>query len=97
MNYAYLLLCADGSLYAGWTNDLRRRLRAHNEGNGAKYTRARRPVHLVYAEEYATKQEAQKRECQFKKMNRKERLLLIHTGRENTVPTAFMDEVNTSE
>ena len=44
MNYAYLLACADDSLYAGWTNDLRRRLAAHNDGTGSKYTRARRPV-----------------------------------------------------
>lgn len=67
MNYAYLLLCADGSLYAGWTNDLRRRLHAHNEGNGAKYTRSRRPVRLVYAESFDTKEEAQKESVRLKK------------------------------
>ena len=50
MNYAYILHCADGTLYTGWTNDLERRLKAHNGGTGGKYTRARRPVELVYAE-----------------------------------------------
>ena len=55
MNYAYLLACADDSLYAGWTNDLRRRLAAHNDGSGSKYTRARRPVKFVYAEAFSTK------------------------------------------
>ena len=94
MNYAYLLLCADGSLYAGWTNDLRRRLRAHNEGNGAKYTRARRPVRLAYAEAFATKEEAQSRECQFKKLRRTERLSLIRAGQENAEITALVESIN---
>ena len=48
MFYAYLLRCRDGTLYGGWTTDLERRLRAHNSGRGAKYTRARLPVELVY-------------------------------------------------
>ena len=47
--YTYLLRCADGTLYCGWTNDLAARLAAHNSGKGAKYTRARRPVRLVYS------------------------------------------------
>ena len=97
MNYAYLLLCADGSLYAGWTNDLRRRLHAHNEGHGAKYTRGRRPVRLVYAEAFAAKEEAQKRECQFKKMKRQERLSLIRAGQDNAVITALIEAVNAGE
>ena len=97
MNYAYLLLCADGSLYAGWTNDLRRRLRAHNEGNGAKYTRARRPVRLVYAEAFATKEEAQRRECQFKKLRRSERLSLIRAGQDDPQIRALVEAVNTEK
>lgn len=94
MNYAYLLLCADGSLYAGWTNDLQRRLHAHNEGRGAKYTRSRRPVRLVYAEAFETKEEAQKRECQFKKLRRPQRLLLIRAGQENAEITALVESIN---
>ena len=54
MNYTYILLCKDGTLYTGWTNDLKKRIKAHNMGKGAKYTKARRPVKLVYYEEYQT-------------------------------------------
>ena len=50
---AYILLCADGTLYTGWTNDIEKRLAAHNAGRGAKYTRGRRPVTLLYSEECA--------------------------------------------
>lgn len=95
MNYAYLLLCADGSLYAGWTNDLQRRLHTHNEGRGAKYTRSRRPVRLVYAEAFETKEEAQKREYQFKKLRRPQRLSLIHAGQEDAEITALVESINT--
>ena len=97
MNYAYLLLCADGSLYAGWTNDLRRRLHAHNEGTGAKYTRARRPVRLVYAEEFATKEEAQRRECQFKKLRRAQRLFLVRAGQNDPHTRALIEAINSAE
>ena len=97
MNYAYLLLCADGSLYAGWTNDLRRRLHAHNEGTGAKYTRARRPVRLVYAEAFDTKEEAQKRECQIKKLRHKQRLSLVTAGRENPEMSTLVHDINAAE
>ena len=56
MNYTYMVKCADGTLYTGWTNCVEKRLKAHNEGKaGAKYTRAKRPVELVYYEGYATK------------------------------------------
>ena len=59
MNYTYMVKCADGTLYTGWTNCVEKRLKAHNEGKaGAKYTRAKRPVELVYYEGYATKEEA---------------------------------------
>lgn len=78
MNYTYILRCRDGTLYTGWTNDIEKRMKAHNEGKGAKYTRARRPVKLVYCEEFETKAEAMKRECAIKRMRRKakERLIL---------------------
>lgn len=97
MNYAYLLLCADDSIYAGWTNDLQKRLHAHNEGHGAKYTRGRRPVRLVYAEEFATKEEAQRRECQFKKLRRTERLSLIRAGQDDAQTRALIKAVNTGK
>lgn len=66
-NYTYILKCADGTLYCGWTNDLDKRLAAHNAGTGAKYTRTRRPVELIYHEIFATKQEAMSHEAHIKK------------------------------
>ena len=63
MNYTYLLRCADGTLYCGWTNHLAARVAAHNAGKGAKYTKTRRPVVLAYYEEYATRSEAMRREA----------------------------------
>lgn len=77
MNYTYILKCSDGTLYCGWTNDLEKRVKTHNEGKGAKYTRARLPVTLVYYETFETSVEAQKREYQIKQMTRKEKLFLI--------------------
>ena len=77
MNYTYILRCADGSLYTGWTNDLAKRVQAHNRGKGAKYTRSRRPVELVWWEEFDTKEEAMRREWQIKRMSRGEKLVLI--------------------
>ena len=76
-NYTYILKCADGTLYCGWTNDLEKRLKVHNDGKGAKYTRSRLPVALVYYEEFETAKEAQKREYQIKNLSRKEKLKLI--------------------
>ena len=80
MNYTYILSCADGTLYTGWTNDLDRRLAAHNAGRGGKYTRARLPVTLVYHEEFATKEEAMAREWAIKQLTRSEKLRLIEGG-----------------
>ena len=77
MNWAYLVQCADGSLYSGWTNDLEKRLAAHNAGTGAKYTRGRRPVTLVWREAFATKNEAMTREARLKQMTRAQKLALI--------------------
>ena len=62
MNYTYIVKCCDNTLYTGWTTDLDRRIEAHNSGKGAKYTRSRRPVELIYAERFDTKQEAMRRE-----------------------------------
>ncbi len=76
-NYTYLLRCADGTLYCGWTNDLEKRVAAHNAGAGAKYTKPRRPVELVYFETFATKQEAMRREAEIKSLTRQEKLSLI--------------------
>lgn len=77
MNYTYLLQCADGTLYCGWTNHLKKRVEAHNAGKGAKYTRSRRPVALVYYEEFGTKAEAMRREAAIKKLSRSQKLMLI--------------------
>lgn len=81
-NYTYILQCADGSLYTGWTNDLKRRLAAHNAGTASKYTKTRRPVKMIYHETFATKQEAMRREYAIKQLSRREKLELIHTAEE---------------
>ena len=73
MAYTYMVRCRDGSLYTGWTNNLEKRVKAHNEGKGAKYTRNRRPVELVYAELHKTKQEAMSREAKIKRFTKKEK------------------------
>jgi putative endonuclease len=77
MNYTYILRCADGTLYTGWTNDLTRRVAAHNSGKGGKYTRTRAPVVLVYREEFPEKRDAQRREYAIKRLTRQEKELLI--------------------
>lgn len=76
-HYVYILKCADGTLYTGWTNQLKKRLAAHNGGRGAKYTKPRLPVELVYYETFSTKQEALRRECAIKKMKREDKLALL--------------------
>ena len=86
MNYTYILRCADGTYYTGWTNDLEKRLAAHNAGTGGKYTRARRPVELVYHEEFATKEEAMSREWHIKRLSREEKLRLIETWKGSPCP-----------
>jgi putative endonuclease len=75
--YTYILRCDDGTFYAGWTNDLEKRTNAHNAGKGGRYTRARRPVTLVYSEDFTSKSEAMRREREIKKMTRaaKDRLI----------------------
>lgn len=76
-NYTYIVKCSDETLYTGWTNNLKKRLEAHNSGKGAKYTKNRRPVELVYFEEYDTKQEAMKREYAIKQLSRQRSSLLF--------------------
>ena len=77
MNYTYIVECADGTLYCGWTNDLDKRIADHNAGKGAKYTKPRLPVKLVYYETANTKEEAMSREWHIKRLSRKEKLRLI--------------------
>ena len=81
-NFTYILQCGDGSLYCGWTNDLEKRLAAHNAGTASKYTRSRRPVELIYFEAFGTKQEAMSREYQIKHLTRQEKLELIRHGKD---------------
>lgn len=77
MCYVYILQCSDNTLYTGWTNNLHNRVSAHQKGKGAKYTRSRLPVKLVYFEEYPDKISAQKREYEIKQKSRNEKLQLI--------------------
>ncbi len=76
-NYCYILKCSDNSYYTGWTNNLEKRLQAHQAGYGAKYTRGRTPVELIYYETYSTKEEAMRREYEIKQLTRKEKEMLI--------------------
>ena len=80
-SYVYVLRCGDGSLYTGWTNDLEQRLAAHQSGKGAKYTRGRLPIEMVYFEEMPDKSAALKRENELKKLKKTEKELLIKTSR----------------
>ena len=90
MNYTYILKCKDETLYTGWTNDIefpcliiiQKRLEAHNAGKGAKYTRSRRPVELVYLEQFETKEEAMRREYAIKHMTRRAKLGLVMSYKE---------------
>lgn len=77
MNYTYIVECADGSLYCGWTNNLEKRIADHNAGKGAKYTKTRLPVKLVYYEEFDTKEEAMSRERHIKQLRREKKMELI--------------------
>jgi len=77
MNYVYMVMCSDGSLYTGWTTDTERRVAVHNSQKGAKYTRGKRPVKLVYSERFDTKSEALKREWAIKQLSHDEKMKLI--------------------
>lgn len=80
-NYTYMVRCRDGSLYTGWTVNLENRIKAHNSGQGAKYTRPRRPVKLVYYEEFPNRSQAMKREYAIKQLTRREKLDLIEKNK----------------
>ena len=77
MNYTYIVRCKDDTLYCGWTNNLEKRITSHNQGTGAKYTRNRRPVELVYYEAFDTKEAAMRREYEIKQMSRNQKIALI--------------------
>ena len=81
--YTYIVRCRDGTLYTGYTTDIERRLLAHNSGKGAKYTRSRGPVELVYSEVYKTKEEAMSREWHIKRMTREEKIRLTEEREEH--------------
>lgn len=90
VHFVYMLLCADGTVYSGYSTNPNRRAATHNSGRGAKYTRSRLPVKLVFTECFPTKSEALKREAALKKLSHAEKLALIstghsHKGREKTV------------
>lgn len=75
--FVYIARCSDGSLYTGYTSDLEMREKQHNEGKGARYTRGRGPVKIVYSERFQNKSNAMKREYQIKKMKREEKERLV--------------------
>lgn len=76
-NYTYMVRCADGSLYTGWTNHIEKRMQDHNSGKGAKYTRGRGPVELVYLEISDSKQEAMRKEANYKRLTRRQKEAMI--------------------
>jgi len=80
-NCVYILRCADGSLYTGWTNRLEARLAVHQAGKGARYTRGRLPIELVHVEFFASKSEAMKREVAIKKLGKREKEAMIRKSR----------------
>ena len=86
ISYTYIVQCSDGTFYTGWTNDIKKRVLTHNAGKGAKYTRSRTPVKLVYLEESDTKRQAMQREAQIKRLNRYEKEQLIKS-RANGITT----------
>lgn len=87
-NVTYILRCSDGTLYTGWTNNMEKRLQAHNAGKGGKYTRTRTPVELVYLEKHETRQEAMSREMQIKQLSRKEKDKLIADAKKKRKKTS---------
>lgn len=72
-HYVYILECCDGSYYTGYTNNLEKRLQKHQSGKGAKYTRGRTPVQLLFSEEYPTKSEALQEEYRIKQLSREQK------------------------
>jgi putative endonuclease len=83
--YVYILKCSDASLYTGYTNNLEKRVKTHNESKkGAKYTRSRRPVRLVYFERFKTLSSALKKECKIKSLTQKQKIELIKSNLKTT-------------
>ena len=78
--FTYILRCADGTYYTGWTTDLAKRMEAHNRGTAAKYTRTRRPVKMVYWQEADSREEAMSREWHWKRLRRPEKEEMIAAG-----------------
>ena len=95
MHYTYILQCSDGTYYTGWTTDLDRRLRAHNEKKGAKYTKNRTPVSLVYYETFGSKTEALRRECAIKRLTRSEKEALIRKRQKDSGKPAVTADTDT--
>ena len=79
MFYVYIIRCADGSFYCGYTNDVEKRFEKHKSGKGAKYTRSHLPLEIVYIEEFESKSDALKRECEIKSMTRSQKKKLINS------------------
>ena len=95
MNYTYILECSDKTLYTGWTNNIEKRLKAHNDGKGGKYTQVRRPVTLVHLEVFDTKEEAMSREWEIKhRLTRAEKQKLVLDGED---PKELLNRVENSE
>ena len=76
-HYIYIARCKDKTLYTGYTDDLMKREKAHNEGKGARYTRGRRPIKIVYSEEFKTKSKAMRREYQIKRLTKMEKEKMV--------------------
>jgi putative endonuclease len=88
--FVYLLRCADGTLYTGWTFDVTQRVHAHQTGRGARYTRTRRPVRLVYSEQLPSRREAMRREIALKHWSRARKLALAKTAKLPRAPRKKM-------
>lgn len=78
--WVYILRCSDGTHYTGWTNDIKKRLAAHNRGTASKYTRGRRPVELVWKEEFSTREEAMSREAHIKSLSKAQKIMILKNG-----------------
>ncbi|WLD93447.1 GIY-YIG nuclease family protein [Alkalihalobacillus sp. AL-G] len=93
-HFVYILECNDGSLYTGYTNNLKKRIETHQQGKGAKYTRGRTPVELVYVEHFHTKTEAMRAEYQIKQLPRSEKLEVIKEKEGNVDVAAIKLSIN---
>ena len=94
-HHVYVLRCADDSYYTGYTTDLERRVAEHNAGEGAKYTRGRSPVELLYHETYPTKSAAMQREYAIKQRRRAEKRRLVETGSDSEEGSGSMEAKTT--